>query len=446
MKGSGGCVIEKKQYTAAIYTLGCKVNFYESEAIAAALVSRGVRLREFDEICDIYVVNTCTVTADSDRKALRVVRRAIHKNPNAFIAVTGCLAQTRPELIAKIEGVTLIAGNENKTVVAERILAAASSGCREQSVSILPFSHTLCDVSVDTFHRTRAYIKIEDGCGARCSYCIIPTARGPVRSKPRAAVLREVRTLVNGGCREIVLTGIEISSYQFDLLALLSELDRVDGLERIRLGSLDPFFIRKDVADALRSVEKLCPHFHISLQSGSSKILAAMRRRYNRQTAMEQILYLKSLFPDCNLFADVITGFPGETEEDFLETVRFLEAVRFLHVHIFPYSQRAGTAAAQLEGQIPKAVKKQRAAQLAAIQASIKASLLSEFVSSGKKANVLFETWKDGLLKGHSENFIEFVCASDQNLRGKTGTVIPLSTDGETVTGYLSSSSSPSSV
>ena len=210
----------------------------------------------------------------------------------------------------------MITGNENKTVVAERILAAASSGCREQSVSILPFSHTLCDVSVDTFHRTRAYIKIEDGCGARCSYCIIPTARGPVRSKPRAAVLREVRTLVNGGCKEIVLTGIEISSYQFDLLALLSELDRVDGLERIRLGSLDPFFIRKDVADALKTVEKLCPHFHISLQSGSSKILAAMRRRYNSQTAMEQILYLKSLFPDCNLFADVITGFPGETEED----------------------------------------------------------------------------------------------------------------------------------
>ncbi|HBV50776.1 MAG TPA: tRNA (N(6)-L-threonylcarbamoyladenosine(37)-C(2))-methylthiotransferase MtaB [Clostridiales bacterium] len=437
--------MEKKQYTAAIYTLGCKVNFYESEAIAAALAARGVELREFDDICDIYVVNTCTVTADSDRKALRVVRRAIHKNPNAFIAVTGCLAQTRPELISKIEGVTLITGNENKTVVAERILAAASSGCREQSVSILPFSHTLCDVSVDTFHRTRAYIKIEDGCGARCSYCIIPTARGPVRSKPRAAVLREVRTLVNGGCKEIVLTGIEISSYQFDLLALLSELDRVDGLERIRLGSLDPFFIRKDVADALKTVEKLCPHFHISLQSGSSKILAAMRRRYNSQTAMEQILYLKSLFPDCNLFADVITGFPGETEEDFLETVRFLEAVRFLHVHIFPYSQRAGTAAAQLEGQIPKAVKKQRAAQLASMQASIKASLLSEFVSSGKKANVLFETWKDGFLKGHSENFIEFVCASDQNLRGKTGTVIPLSTDGETVTGYLSSSSSSAS-
>ncbi|HIU29506.1 MAG TPA: tRNA (N(6)-L-threonylcarbamoyladenosine(37)-C(2))-methylthiotransferase MtaB [Candidatus Egerieisoma faecipullorum] len=437
--------MEKKQYTAAIYTLGCKVNFYESEAIAAALAARGVELREFDDICDIYVVNTCTVTADSDRKALRVVRRAIHKNPNAFIAVTGCLAQTRPELISKIEGVTLITGNENKTVVAERILAAASSGCREQSVSILPFSHTLCDVSVDTFHRTRAYIKIEDGCGARCSYCIIPTARGPVRSKPRAAVLREVRTLVNGGCKEIVLTGIEISSYQFDLLALLSELDRVDGLERIRLGSLDPFFIRKDVADALKTVEKLCPHFHISLQSGSSKILAAMRRRYNSQTAMEQILYLKSLFPDCNLFADVITGFPGETEEDFLETVRFLEAVRFLHVHIFPYSQRSGTAAAQLEGQIPKAVKKQRAAQLASMQASIKASLLSEFVSSGKKANVLFETWKDGFLKGHSENFIEFVCASDQNLRGKTGTVIPLSTDGETVTGYLSSSSSSAS-
>ncbi len=440
--GIGWIVIEKKQYTAAVYTLGCKVNFYESEAIAEALAAKGVEIRNFEETCDIYIINTCTVTADSDRKALRIIRRAVSKNPAALIAVTGCLAQRKPELIAKIQGVALISGNEDKLSIAERILAAVSGGACSPSVSILPFTDTLGDISIDAFHRTRAYLKIEDGCSSRCAYCIIPKVRGPVRSKTREAVLREVRALVRGGCKEIVLTGIEISSYQFDLMRLLAELDCVEGLERIRLGSLDPFFIRKEISDALCKIQKLCPHFHISLQSGSSKILAAMRRKYNGAAAMENILYLKSLFPDCNLFADVITGFPGETEEDFLETVRFIETVRFLHLHIFPYSQRTGTEAAEMEGQVPRAVKKQRAAQLSEIQASIKKSILTDTVRSGKKANVLFETWKDGFLKGHSENFVEYICPADRNLRGETGTVVPLHTDGESITGYLLSSSS----
>ncbi|MFR1518336.1 MAG: tRNA (N(6)-L-threonylcarbamoyladenosine(37)-C(2))-methylthiotransferase MtaB [Clostridia bacterium] len=440
-------IIETKPYAAAVYTLGCKVNFYESEAIAEALSARGVEIRNFDEICDIYIINTCTVTADSDRKALRMIRRAIHKNPAAFIAVTGCLAQRKPELISKIDGVSLIMGNEDKTAVAARILEAAScgSGIGEPSVCILPFTKTLKDVSIDSFHRTRAYVKIEDGCAARCAYCIIPKVRGPVRSKPRESVLKEVRALVKAGCREIVLTGIEISSYQFDLIALLTELDGLEGLERIRLGSLDPFFIRKEIADALGNIRKLCPHFHISLQSGSSKILNSMRRKYNDKTAMEHILYLKSVFPDCNFFGDVIAGFPGETEDDFMDTVHFIESVRFLHLHIFPYSQRAGTEAADMEGQVSQNIKKQRAAYLAQVQAAIKESILTDYVRSGEKANVLFETWKDGFLKGHSENFIEFICPADQNLRGTTGTVLPLSTDGETVTGYLLSSSSASS-
>ena len=325
----------------------------------------------------------------------------------------------KPELISRIKGVSLISGNEDKISVAERILAAVSCENREATVCILPFTDTLSDVSIDAFQRTRAYIKIEDGCSSHCAYCIIPKARGPVRSKPREVILREVEALVRGGCKEIVLTGIEISSYQFDIIVLLSELDRLEGLERIRLGSLDPFFIRREICDAFRQVKKLCPHFHISLQSGSSKIL-----------------------PDCNLFADVITGFPGETEEDFLETVRFIEKVRFLHLHIFPYSQRAGTEAAEMSGQVPPLIKKRRATQLAEIQASIKASILTDFVCSGRKANVLFETWKDGILKGHSDNFIEFSCSANQNLRGMTGTVVPISTDGEIITGYLLSYSS----
>ena len=439
-----GITIEKKRYTAAVYTLGCKVNFYESEAIAEALAARGAEIRPFDEVCDIYVINTCTVTADSDRKALQVIRRAGRRNPAACIAVTGCLAQTKPERIASLPGVTLISGNENKIAVADRIFTALSSAESGMRVDILPFTEILPELSIEMFQRTRAYVKIEDGCGSKCAYCIIPKARGPVRSKPREAVLREVRSLVQNGCREIVITGIEISSYQFDLVGLLSDLDSIEGLERIRLGSLDPVFINCKMADALSEIHKLCPHFHISLQSGSSRILAAMRRKYNRETALQNILYLKSKFPNCNLFADIIVGFPGESEEDFRQTVDLIQKIGFLHLHIFPYSRRSGTEAAELAGQVPQPLKKQRAARLAEIQAYIKKAILEDCVRSGKTENVLFETYKNGVLKGHSENFMEFACLCDQNLRGQTGMVVPVSTDGETVTGYLLSSSSPS--
>ena len=435
--------IAEGNYSAAVYTLGCKVNFYESEAIAEALSAKGVEIRPFDDVCDIYVINTCTVTADSDRKALKIIRRAARLNPNAFIAVTGCLAQRRPELISGIEGVSLIAGNEGKISVAERILNAMGSKASKQ-VDILPFTDTLESASINAFDRTRAYIKIEDGCSSKCAYCIIPKARGPVRSKPREDILKEVRALVSGGCREVVLTGIEISSYQYDLPALLYELDKIDGLERIRLGSLDPFYINKHVADALCGSKKLCPHFHISLQSGSSRVLAAMRRKYNAETAFENISYLKSLFPDCALFADVIVGFPGETDADFGDTVDFIKRVRFLHLHIFPYSRRDDTEAANMENQIPKHIKKARAAYLADTQSCIKRELLEDFVHSGKKANVLFETYRDGVLKGHSDNFIEFVCPADQNMRGEIGTVVPVCSDGEMITGYLLSSSDTS--
>lgn len=421
------------------------MNFYESEAIAEALSVKGVKIKDFNEVCDIYIINTCTVTADSDRKALQVIRRALHKNPAAFVAVTGCLAQMRPELISTVKGVRLISGNEDKISIAEQIFLAVSQGTSAGTeINILPFSDTLSECSIDAFMRTRAYIKIEDGCSSKCAYCIIPKARGPVRSKPRGDVIREVTALTYSGCKEVVITGIEISSYQYDILALLEELDTIEGLERIRLGSLDPFFIQKNITDKLRTLKKLCPHFHISLQSGSSAVLSAMRRKYNAKSAMDNILYLKDAFPGCNLFADVIVGFPGETEEHFTETIDFVKSVRFLHLHIFPYSQRSGTEAALMDGQISKLVKKERAARLSAVQSSIKAALLEDFVKCGHTTNVLFETYKNGFLKGHSANFIEFVCPSDQNLRGETRAVVPVGTDGETVTGYLLSSSSSS--
>lgn len=433
--------MDTQKLTAAIYTLGCKVNFYESEAIAESLSSMGVTIKDFDDYCDIYVINTCTVTADSDRKGLKTIRRAIKRNPNAFVAVTGCLAQRKPHVASRIPGVSLVTGNENKISVAKQIMDNYFSRTAEAVVNVLPFSDTLQSSFINAFNRTRAYIKIEDGCSSKCAYCIIPKARGPVRSKPREDVIREVRALVSGGCKEVVLTGIEISSYSFDFIKLLQELDELDGLERIRLGSLDPFFISTELVDALSSIRKLCPHFHISLQSGSSKTLAAMRRKYNASTALERILYLKSKFPGCNLFADVIVGFPGETEEDFLDTVNFIKSVGFLHLHIFPYSPREGTEAALLPCQISPEIKKDRASRLAQVQSEIKLNILNDFISSGKKTNVLFETYKDGVLKGHSDSFIEFICNSNENLRGETRAVLPMSTDGETITGYLTSSS-----
>lgn len=441
---NGLIVTTEKILTAAIYTLGCKVNFYESEAISEILASRGVEIHDFGSICDIYIINTCTVTADSDRKARCVIRRALKRNPHAFIAVTGCLAQRDPDSILKIGGVSLITGNEDKISIANRILneyERKSETERLPDINILPFSNVLSEPYINSFSRTRAYIKIEDGCSSKCSYCIIPTARGPVRSKPREDILNEVSILAANGCKEVVLTGIEISSYQFSFSELLKEIDTIIGLERIRLGSLDPFFINKDTVDYMADVKKLCPHFHISLQSGSSRTLAAMKRKYNSTIAMENIMYLKQKFPDCNLFADIITGFPGETDEDFNETVEFIKAVRFLHLHIFPYSRRAGTTAFDMPNQVPENIKNQRAAYLSSLQSEIKMSVLKNYVQRGEKTKVLFETQKDGFVKGHSENFIEFICPTDKtsvkNLRGTIGTVMPVSTDGETITGYI---------
>ncbi len=430
--------IENQKFTAGIYTLGCKVNFYESEAISERLASNGIEICKFEDKCDIYVINTCTVTADSDRKALKVIRRALANNPDAIIAVTGCLAQRCPEIISEIKGVTLITGNENKISIADQIIELLSiEKPSAPQIQILPFSNVLESSIIDNFNRTRAYLKIEDGCSSKCAYCIIPKARGPVRSKPRNEILTEINSLALRGCKEIVFTGIEISSYQFDFIKLLNEASKIDGIERIRLGSLDPFFITKEISDSLRDIPKLCPHFHISLQSGSSEILAAMRRKYNAPRALENIKYLKSLFDDCNLFADVIVGFPGETENNFQETIDFIKDVEFLHLHIFPYSARIGTEAAEMKNQIQKNVKKERAARLSTIQSEIKSKILSEYVRMGKKTNVLFETYKNGLLKGHSENFIEFICPANKNYKGTITSVMPISTDGESISGYI---------
>lgn len=414
--------MQDKIYTAGIYTLGCKVNQYESEAIAERLTEHGIAISKPSSVCDIYIINTCTVTAESDRKACQFIRRAIQKSPAAYVLVTGCLAQTDAERIAAISGVDYISGNTNKLAVADYALKLVSLGKKNTApeIEVSDINESGFEkMSISEFGRTRAYVKIEDGCENKCAYCIIPSARGKIRSKEPQDVLSEVRALVGGGCREVVLTGIETASYGkdlggIDLADLLVSVDCIDGLERMRLGSLDPSLISEKFVKKISPLSTIAPHFHLSLQSGSSRVLAAMKRKYNADMAMRAIKLLREYIPDAQFTTDVIVGFPGETDEDFEDTMRFAKEARFLMIHVFPYSKRKGTIAAQMKDQIAPDVKRDRAAKLSALAAEIRAEILSEQI--GKTYPVLFETYRDGVAHGHTASFIEVSVNADSAL------------------------------
>ena len=429
--------------TVGIYTLGCKVNQYESEAIGELFAARGYEILPADELCDVYIINTCTVTAESDRKARQVVRRAITRNPDAFVLVTGCLAQTAAETLARIEGVDFVCGNTEKCAVvdaAERLLA---SGCknvhaevRVASLEGAPFE----PMRIQKFDRTRAYVKIEDGCESHCTYCIIPKARGAIRSKKPSDVLDEVRALTENGCREIVLTGIETASYGRDLdgytlIDLLEEVDRISGIGRVRLGSLDPSLMKPKFLERLASLSSLAPHFHLSMQSGSDRILNLMKRKYNTAMALESIERLREALPRVMLTTDMIVGFPTETEEDFSETLAFAKRAEFLMIHVFPFSGRRGTPAAAMSGQVPMEVRRERAARLASLEASIRRDILDREIRERPVCEVLFETCKNGYAIGHTDNFIEVTVKTNRDLHARTASVRLLTTDGNTIEG-----------
>ena len=431
------------ELTAGIYTLGCKVNQYESEAIAEALAARGFRVQSPAQVCDLYIVNTCTVTAESDRKSCQIIRRALRRNPQAWILVTGCLAQVSPERIAAIPGVDFVCGNSEKLAVVRAAEALAAAGRKNASPELHcapPDAHGFEPMRISRFARTRAYIKIEDGCENRCAYCIIPAARGRVRSKPPEEVLAEAGRLTAAGCRELVLTGIETASYGRDLngctLAdLLCRIDRIPGVGRVRLGSLDPSLLRPDFVGRIAALGSLAPHFHLSMQSGSDGVLARMRRKYNTRMALDGIARLRAAIPDVQLTADMIVGFPQETEEEFDQTLRFAEAVGFLNIHIFPYSERAGTTAASMPGQVPEDIRHARAARLAELQADIRRRLLDRM--NGRTVEVLFETWKNGTATGHTREFIDVSCPSRASLHARLLPVRILSNNGTQCTGEL---------
>ncbi len=431
--------------SVGIYTLGCKVNQYESEAIAELFSAAGYRILPSTEVCDVYVINTCTVTAESDRKARQAVRRAVKKNPDAVIVVTGCYAQVSPEEVLRIDGVDLVVGNTNKSEIpayVQSILTDRESAAlplnKVTSIEGAPFE-AMC---ISRFDRTRAYVKIEDGCESRCTYCIIPSARGSIRSKPLADVIKEVTALTKSGCPEVVLTGIETASYGRDLdgvtlATLLKEVDRIPNIGRVRLGSLDPSLIKPAFVSEIKELGSLAPQFHLSMQSGSNAVLRRMRRKYNRDQALNALSLLREAIPRVQFTTDIIVGFPGETEEDFLDTVSLIRDGGFLMTHVFPYSKRKGTLAAEMEDQIPEDVKHERVLYLSEIAKENRARILREAVEAGRTEYVLFETSYKGYITGHTDNFLEVTVKCDTIPRGHPVPVCLLSSDETSATGVL---------
>ena len=399
--------------TVGIYTLGCKVNQYESEAIAEAFSKKGFCVQSPTLPCDVYVINTCTVTAESDRKARQFIRRTRKNNPRAFVLVTGCFSQTQPEAVASIEGVDFVCGNADKLSVvtaAQQLTEQKQKNDAARVCVIPPDAHGFEKMQISRFDRTRAYVKIEDGCESHCTYCIIPSARGKIRSKAPEDVLDEVRLLTENGCREIVLTGIETASYGKDLngysLAdLLCAVDQIPNVGRIRLGSLDPSLMKQAFVDRIAGLHSLAPHFHLSMQSGSDRILSLMKRKYNTKQALDGIERLRRAIPGAQFTTDMIVGFPNETEEDFLQSIEFAKQAGFLMIHVFPYSKRKGTPAATMSGQIPEEIKHERVKLLSQAAQEIRQEILDGM--TGQTVTLLTETYEDGVARGHTDSFVE---------------------------------------
>lgn len=428
------------KHTVGILTLGCKVNQYESEAIAERLASLGFEIKQATEECDAYIINTCTVTAESDRKARQFIRRAISKNPEAYILVTGCLAQTNPENIAAIAGVDYVCGNTDKLIIADALNDLFAKGEKNSKTEI--FVRDIDSVGFEKmeikhFDRTRAYIKIEDGCESKCTYCIIPYARGKIRSKAPKEVICEVTHFVKNGCREVVLTGIETASYGKDLdgytfADLLCDINAIEGDFTIRLGSLDPSCLTEKFVEKIKNLSKLAPHFHISMQSGSSKTLRNMKRKYNGDQALANMERLRKAMPAVRYTTDIIVGFPGENEEDFNETLEFAKKAQFLMIHVFPFSARKGTPAAKMSEQVPQEIKKHRSAELISLEKGIRNAEFDRILEQDCTHTVLFESFENGKAYGHTPDFLEVCVESKHPLHSQVLKVKMISHNGET--------------
>ena len=395
----------------AIYTLGCKVNQYESQALEKQLLSLGYVPGKFDEVCDFYIVNTCTVTAVSDKKSRNLLRRARKLNPQAVIGVCGCYAQVSPEEVSKLD-VDVIGGTGDRGSFISRM-----EQFREDKIRSVQVDNAFRRKEFEVLEpgglgeRTRAMLKVQDGCVNFCSYCIIPYARGSLRSLDIDTAVLQAKKLRDEGYREVVLAGIEISSWGVDLKNgqkpqdLIGEICRAVPEMRVRLGSLEPRTVDEAFCQCLKEYPNLCPQFHLSLQSGCDSVLQRMRRKYTTERYLEGCRLLREHFPDCAITTDLIVGFPQETEEEFAETLGFIRKVGFAAMHIFPYSRRAGTPAAEMPGQILQAEKESRAARAAGVEEEMRREYQSRYV--GKQVQVLFEQQDEkGFWTGHTPNYL----------------------------------------
>ena len=426
----------------AFYTLGCKVNQYETQALEQLVTQRGHSLVPFEEAADAYVINTCTVTAVSDKKSRQVIRRARKAAPDAVIAVCGCYPQTHPDDVEKL-GVDLISGTGDRTGFVDLLEREWSD---RQPITALDDAF-----SRRTFEplpagglegRTRAMLKMEDGCVNFCSYCIIPYARGRVRSLPLADCVRQAQELEAAGYREIVLTGIEISSWGQDLEGKPELIEAIEAIcqglspdTRVRLGSLEPRTITPDFCRRAAALPNLCPHFHLSMQSGCDTVLARMNRKYDSNRYYESVKFLHEVYDRPAITTDLIVGFPGETEEEFQQTLDFIQKCAFSAMHIFPYSKRPGTPAAKLPGQVLNAVKEERAHRAAQIARTMQDAYLDSWV--GETVPVLFEEERDGLWRGHTTRYCEVTVQSAQPLHNQLRQVRLTGRDGGALQGVL---------
>lgn len=414
--------------TVAFYTLGCKVNFYDTEAIWQLFKNEGYEQVDFEATADVYLINTCTVTNTGDKKSRQIIRRAVRRNPDAVIAVTGCYAQTSPAEIMAIEGVDLVIGTQDREKIMSFVNQIQDDRKPVNAVRNIMKTRDFEELDVPDFSdRTRAFLKIQEGCNNFCTFCIIPWSRGLSRSRAPQSVLEQAKQLVASGYKEIVLTGIHTGGYgddmeNYNLTSLLWDLDKVDGLERIRISSIEASQIDDAMIDVLNRSSKMCRHLHIPLQAGEDSVLKRMRRKYTTAEFAAKIKRLHEAMPGVAITTDVIVGFPGETEEMFEEGFRFMEDLKFAEMHVFPYSKRTGTPAARMDEQVDDEVKNERVHKLIDLSEKMQLAYAKQYV--GQVLDVIPERdYKGapgtGLVMGYTDNYIQVVFDGTEELIGK---------------------------
>ena len=422
----------------AFITLGCKVNQYETNAMAQNFIEKGYEVVEHTEYADIYVINTCTVTNMSDRKSRQMLRRVKELNKKAIVVACGCYVQVAKEELEKIEEVDLILGNNEKNNIVELVEKFIKEIEKQEKIeeveNVMEQKEFVEFGNILYTEKTRAVIKVQDGCDRFCSYCIIPYARGRVRSRKPENVISEIEKISKEGIKEVVITGIHIASYgkdfknikekekigktgkEYRLIDLLEEINKIEGIERIELGSLEPLLITEEFVSRLKKLEKICHHFHLSLQSGCNETLKRMNRRYSVEEFKKIVNLLRKNYEDVNLTTDIIVGFPGETEEEFNKTYEFLKEIKLYKMHVFKYSQRKGTKAAVMKGQIDGKKKEERSRKLIELSDKNEEEYNKKYV--GKEVEVLWEEEKNGFYKGHTKNYI-LALARKNNKEGR---------------------------